>query len=124
MEIGERFNNQADVTLISEELSAVELENLIGKFDFLIGSRYHSLIHAYKNHVPVIAIGWAVKYEELLERFQQSEYFFDGREEISRSEFLNSITDMDKKLKANTEKVTSKTSDIQQNDLFSRIFTE
>jgi len=78
-EIKDCFREQKDVELISDDLNAIELESIVKQFDFLIASRYHAIVHAYRNGVPVIAIGWAVKYSDLLDSFDQGEYCFDIR---------------------------------------------
>ncbi|WP_252699109.1 polysaccharide pyruvyl transferase family protein [Natronosalvus vescus] len=122
--IKRRFRDDDRVVLIKEELNAIELEYIIDQFEFLIGSRYHSLIHAYKNHVPVIAIGWAVKYEELLKNFDQEEFFFEGRKQISVDEFIDAINRMSKQCSHESGVIETKVKSIQQDDLFSRLFGE
>jgi len=82
-EMKDYFRDQKDVKLISDDLNAIELENLVQQFDFLIASRYHAIIHAYRNGIPVIAIGWAIKYSDLLNSFDQGDYCFDIREKPS-----------------------------------------
>lgn len=77
--IKERFGENNNVVLLSEDFSCIEFDQLVNKFDFIIGSRYHSIIHAYKNGVPCIVIGWANKYHELLQTFKQEKYLFDVR---------------------------------------------
>lgn len=73
----EYYVQEEVVKLIAEELNAVELERVIKQFDFIITSRYHSIVHAYKNGIPALVIGWAKKYPELLDTFGQLEYYFD-----------------------------------------------
>jgi colanic acid/amylovoran biosynthesis protein len=82
--IKESFKDDDNVALIPDELSCIELECIIRQFDFVIASRYHSLVHAYRNSVPALALGWAVKYKELLNRFNQSMFFFDIRDGIDK----------------------------------------
>jgi len=90
------FPENEKVLLISEDLSAIELEKIISGFDFVIASRYHSIVHAYRNGVPVLAIGWAAKYREILEDFGQSDYLFDIRKRISVTEIEKSLLRMNK----------------------------
>lgn len=78
-EMKDYFRDREHVKLISDDLNAIELENLVKQFDFLIASRYHSIIHAYRNGIPVVAIGWATKYSDLLNSFDQGDYCFDIR---------------------------------------------
>lgn len=82
-ELKNMFKNTKSVVTIHEELNAIELENLIMQFDFIVASRYHSVIHAYKNNVPALVIGWANKYNELLRFYNQLDYLMDVRMNIS-----------------------------------------
>lgn len=85
------FDNEKNVKLISEDLSAIELENIIRQFNFIIASRYHSIVHAYKNGVPAIVIGWAVKYHELLKDFGQLDYFFDCGDRLNANQIIYTL---------------------------------
>jgi len=82
-EMKDYFRDQGHVKLISDDLNAIELEKLVKQFDFLIASRYHAIIHAYRNGIPVIAIGWAIKYSDLLNSFDQGDHCFDMRNKLS-----------------------------------------
>ncbi len=72
------FANEKKVKLIEEELSCIIFDELVSKFDFIIGSRYHAIVHAYRKGVPAIILGWAIKYRELADTFSQKEYCFDS----------------------------------------------
>ncbi|MDR5674218.1 polysaccharide pyruvyl transferase family protein [Halalkaliarchaeum sp. AArc-GB] len=123
-EIEKRFSENDNVVLFEEDLNAIELEHIIRQFDFLLGSRYHSLVHAYKNQVPAIAIGWAVKYRELLDRFDQSAYFFEGRDEIDEQELVSAVEQMCNSYDCESELIGEKVDEIQQNDLFGDLFDD
>lgn len=82
--IKNEFCDNNSVRLMNEDMSCLEFDKLVNNFDFIIGSRFHSIIHAYKNSVPSIAIGWATKYHELLSAFDQSEYIFDVRDDLDK----------------------------------------
>lgn len=71
------FLNCDKVVLFEKELSCVEYEELVKKFDFIICSRFHGIVHAYRNNIPAIALGWAIKYQELLHNVGQDGYYFD-----------------------------------------------
>ena len=77
--IKQYYPDNGVLKLIPDDLNAIELERVIKKFDLIVASRYHSIIHAYKNGIPALVIGWATKYRELLDAFGQSEYHFDVR---------------------------------------------
>ncbi|MDD5069540.1 MAG: Coenzyme F420 hydrogenase/dehydrogenase, beta subunit C-terminal domain [Candidatus Omnitrophica bacterium] len=71
------FPTANNVIVVDQDLNSIELDYCIGQFQFLVACRYHSIVGAYKQHIPVLAIGWAVKYLELLETFGQSNYLID-----------------------------------------------
>ena len=73
-EIKQQFNDDPHVIVVGQILSCFQYQALAGKFDFVVASRYHSIVHAYKGYTPTIAIGWAVKYQELLLAFRQESY--------------------------------------------------
>jgi len=75
------FDDDENVILVDDGLNAVELQVALAKFIFIIASRYHSIIHAYKNGVPAVVIGWAQKYSELLGEFGQQDYYVDCRDD-------------------------------------------
>lgn len=49
--------------------TAEEIKGAIANFDLLIGSRFHALIAALSQGIPVAALGWSHKYAELLGSF-------------------------------------------------------
>ncbi|MFP4185624.1 MAG: Coenzyme F420 hydrogenase/dehydrogenase, beta subunit C-terminal domain [Thermoplasmata archaeon] len=88
------FSSSEYVRFISDDLNALELENIISRCDFIIGSRYHSIIHAYKNTVPALVLGWATKYRELLQDFAQVKYHVDIREEIKEEKIREKLREL------------------------------
>ncbi len=50
-------------------MSAVEIKAVIGQMRFLIGSRFHALVAALSQGIPVFAVSWSHKYQELLALF-------------------------------------------------------
>lgn len=57
-----------------EEEDPVRLKGLIGTGVILVGSRFHALLAALSQGVPVIAMGWSHKYPALLEDYGCSEF--------------------------------------------------
>ncbi len=76
------FEISPQVKFLDKDYNCIELYEVISKMEFVIASRYHSLIHAYKSDVPAIVIGWAEKYKEVMKRFEQTQYYFDIRLKI------------------------------------------
>ena len=75
-----KTNNRDNVGVISGEYSSPELIDIIGRFKYVVASRYHSIVFAYRSGVPAILLGWASKYTDLAAHFQQQDYVFDIRE--------------------------------------------
>lgn len=81
--VKDMFPGDNRVEMFGENRYCFEYEALFARFDFLIASRFHSIVHAYRQGVPCVALGWAVKYLELLGLVGQSALAFD----VSRSDF-------------------------------------
>ncbi|KKM16413.1 hypothetical protein LCGC14_1686100 [marine sediment metagenome] len=94
IKIKNQFLKNNKVILITDDLNVFEIEHIIKQMDFIIASRYHSIVHAYKNSVPVLAIGWSIKYLELLDAFNQSDYYFDIRSKINIENFSQKLQEM------------------------------
>jgi colanic acid/amylovoran biosynthesis protein len=112
------FEDNSRVLLISEEYNCIELQELISKFNFLVASRYHSIVHAYRESVPVIALGWAEKYQELLNSFEQGEYLFDVRQHIDVDKIRSAVNDMIANQGINRGKINTRLRAIQENSVF------
>lgn len=75
-----KTRNSDQVGVIQGEYSSPELIDLLGKFKYVVASRYHSIVFAYRSGVPAIILGWASKYADLAAHFGQEDYLFDIRE--------------------------------------------
>jgi len=120
--IKEFFPSDNRVAIIEENLNAIELEHLISQMDFIVASRYHSVVHAYKNGIPAVVLGWAVKYKELLEIFQQQEYLFDCRNDLKKENFIKKVLKLETRFVAESEKIKLKTEEIINNSIYNKIF--
>lgn len=108
----DKFLNNANVEVVVEELNSIELENVTKQFDFLITSRYHSVIQAYKNGVPTVVIGWAAKYFDLLTQFGQLQYYFDIRENPSLEAVIQKVNLLNLNYKKESDKIETKMREI------------
>jgi len=54
------------VFMLGREESAAEIKSVIGLSEFLVASRYHSLIAGLSLRIPTAVIGWAHKYDEVM----------------------------------------------------------
>jgi polysaccharide pyruvyl transferase WcaK-like protein len=71
--------NRHKVHVITGEYSSPELIDIIARFKYVVASRYHSVVFAYRSGVPAVILGWASKYTDLAALFQQQDYLFDIR---------------------------------------------
>ena len=65
------------IGILKEGESAASVKAVIGCSEFLLASRYHSLVAALSMRKPVGVIGWAHKYDELMEDVGLSDYVVD-----------------------------------------------
>jgi polysaccharide pyruvyl transferase WcaK-like protein len=74
-----KIKNRHKVSVITGEYSSPELIDIIARFKYVVASRYHSVIFAFRSGVPAVILGWASKYADLAALFQQQDYVFDIR---------------------------------------------
>jgi len=68
---------------VHKQLSLSNVNYLYSKLEFIISSRFHSIVLNYCNKKPAIIIGWSEKYFELAEQFGQSTYILEpGKKDI------------------------------------------
>lgn len=79
------------VTIVNEQ-DSVSLKQMISRSLLLVGSRYHSLVAAFSNKVPAIALGWAHKYEMLFEDFGCEQLLISSETPIDA--VLECVTDL------------------------------
>lgn len=87
-------NHTSKIRVLDGNYDCIELSEIISKMDFVIASRYHSLIHAYKQGIPALVIGWASKYQEIMLEFNQESYYFDIREKIQLDQIRLSLNSL------------------------------
>jgi len=66
--------------IIDADLEIAEMRSLIGGCDFFVASRFHSMVSALSEKVPLIVCGWGHKYLEVLEQCDMSEFAVDYRQ--------------------------------------------
>jgi len=71
--------------------SAADIKAVIARLDFLLASRYHSLVAALSKRVPVAVVGWSHKYDDLMQSVGLGEWVIDFLRE-SDKDVLNVIT--------------------------------
>ncbi|MBF0009978.1 polysaccharide pyruvyl transferase family protein [Enterococcus casseliflavus] len=112
--IKDLFKYNDSVKIISEDMTPSEFEKLIQQFDYAIASRFHSVVHSYKEKVPCLILGWAIKYQELAKLFDQSQYVLDVRNDINLKEIKNCISELDQNCFEESVKIKNVLNDVKQ----------
>jgi colanic acid/amylovoran biosynthesis protein len=112
------FQENDAVILLDQDFSCLEFNELVQKFHYLVASRFHSIVHAYKNGIPCIALGWATKYHDLLKLFGQEAYVFDVRNQVSTAAILEAIERMDNSYAAEAAKIRKGLDAVHQENVF------
>lgn len=115
------FEDDDRVIVVNEELSCLDFDENVKKFDFIIGSRFHSIVHAYKNAVPAIVLGWAVKYRELMAIFEQEKYQFDSRKSNSEEIMQAAVSNMCQLYPKESLKIGEILKTVQQENVYDEV---
>lgn len=100
-EISKEFNKTQNVMVISKPLSSIEFNQILCKFSYVIGARYHSVVHAFRNSIPTLTIAWEQKYLDLVQLYLQNDYVIDIRKNPTKELINTKINHME----ANLEKI-------------------
>lgn len=116
--------SETNVVLFKNELSCIEFGSVVEKFDFVIASRFHSVVHSYKNSVPCLTLGWAVKYLELHKLFHQEKYCFDVRDNLDISKLSNATEYLMNNYSKEKEIIFKELKEVQKHNIFDDINLE
>ena len=112
------FEKEPEVILLKDDFSCLEYETLVKNFDYLVASRYHAIVHAYKQGIPCIVLGWAIKYQELLSKFRQQEYALDVRNEINMDHLMEKVKRMEARFPLESEVILDGLEEVQKKNAF------
>lgn len=76
-EIYEMVKDDTQCHLIEDEMDCLSYSAFVQQLDFVVASRFHSIVNAYRVGVPALVLGWAIKYQELTKLVGQQKYVFD-----------------------------------------------
>jgi polysaccharide pyruvyl transferase WcaK-like protein len=65
------------ITLIEDELTPMQAKAIIANSEYAIVSRYHALVAALSSSTKVIAVGWNIKYRDLLAYYNMENFALD-----------------------------------------------
>ena len=121
-EIKGMFQNHPNVLLLEKDFTCLEYEKFVTNFKYIVCSRYHGIVHAYRRGVPCIALGWAVKYIELANQLNQGRYAFNiADEKVDNQEIISRIDELDAQVSHESQVIQSKLAEIQKNNCFEAI---
>lgn len=112
------FYKEKGMYLYTDYMDCDDYCKMVKNFQYLIASRFHAIVHAYKENVPCIIVGWAEKYMQLAELFEQDRYVFDVRWNINMQRFLQTIDDMNLYCAEEKIKLKKRLSKIQEGNCF------
>ena len=114
----DRFAAFPSVHLLKNELNCLEFQEAVKQFCYIVGSRFHAIVHALKNGVPCIAIGWAVKYFDLMKLFNQETYVLDVRKMSGTRQIFDAIEQMEKNHEKESAHIRERVVAVQSDDVF------
>ena len=116
------FAEDEHVVFWKDNFSCFEYDEICRQFDFMIVGRFHGIVHAYRNNVPCLLMGWAIKYNELAKLMYQSQYLIDlAAPEVNLKEIFAALSDMDTNLALNKKILQRRLAQVQAG---SSCFTE
>jgi len=78
-EIQAMLPDMEGIHVIDEPYDCKELRVVVGLADYCVASRFHSMISALCNRVPVLVFGWGFqKYTEVMDEFELGQYVHDA----------------------------------------------
>lgn len=115
------FAGENRVILLEHDHSCMEFNELVRKFRFVAASRFHSIVHALKNEVPCVALGWAAKYMDLMKLFGQEGYVFDLREPTDPESVARAVAAMSESWQTEAKQINAALPQLQKVNVFDRI---
>ena len=112
------FISDDKVRTFRQDFSCIEFNELVKKFKFCVASRFHSVVHAYKNSVPCIIFGWAVKYKELANLVNQDKYVLSIEKALDKNLILGVIDEIVASIDKESNIISSKLDVIQTENVF------
>jgi len=73
----EQIQDRERVCMLRADRSAADIKAVIGLSEFLVASRYHSLIGALSMRTPAAVIGWSHKYDEVMRELGLEQWVVD-----------------------------------------------
>ena len=68
---------QTPVLAVRGDMSAANIREVVGRCSCVAVSRFHAMVGALAERVPVAVLGWSHKYVEVMRRFDMEQHVFD-----------------------------------------------
>ena len=112
------FADDDRVILLEHDHSCMEFNVLVKKFRFVIASRFHAIVHALKNGVPCVALGWATKYMDLMKLFSPERFVFDLRQPLESAAVEQAVREMSQVWQTEAEVIRTALPELQKENVF------
>ncbi len=89
------------------------LKGILGKAELVVGSRFHALVGALSQAVPVVATSWSHKYEELLSEYNVPELLLEPMDHSRLDLVLERLADQSERI-GMTERLREKAMEFKQ----------
>ena len=94
-ELANSFRHFDNIHLIDREMDCVEIDMFLKKFEFIVTSHYTAVVQAYRNYIPVLALGSGEKYKEITELLGQEKFNFDVLSETTNNyDIVDAVNDL------------------------------
>lgn len=114
------FAENSNVFFFEKDLTCLEYDKFITQFEYIICSRFHGVVHAYRNMIPCIILGWAIKYKELSKAVGQEQYCFDltNTDDTLVKDVIAGISRINERIDKEKEIINDHLKLIQRNNCF------
>ena len=114
------YQDNKHVHLLENDFTCIEYDLVVKKFQFIVCSRFHGVVHAYRNGVPCIILGWAIKYIELAKLMSQSNFVFNiVDQDVKENDLIKATRHMIEKFEEESATIKENVSEIQKDNCFS-----
>lgn len=117
-ELKAAFADDDRVVFLDNDHSCIEFNELVKKFCFVVASRFHAIVHALKNGVPCVAMGWADKYPELMKLFSQERFVLDLRRPLELQALEGALEEMAQHWQSEMEVIRAALPRLQEENVF------
>lgn len=79
--------------LFNQNIESSKLKTILSKAEYVISSRYHVIVGALSQNIPVVAIGWNPKYLSFLKLYKKENWNIEFQNQKTLEEIIRIIED-------------------------------